>query len=169
MWRSCKRSQSSSFFIPDICDVKLWARDPRLAIADWSVGAQLSVYMSYFLRKLVRFSNRTCRSCKTLPFYLLKWVWAKLNNTFYGNLFIDCILYITDIWDEEQGLLGAIAWSPHVLPRTAPGALHDHYPVENCSGLFWRLWYQFHQQPMKRKRGRCEDGQHEISTCCTQS
>ena len=31
---------------------------------------------------------------KTQPFYLLKWVWAKLNNTFHGHLFILCSLSV---------------------------------------------------------------------------
>ena len=36
--------------------------------------------MTIIVKELERFSNRTCGSCKTQPFYLLKWVWAKLNT-----------------------------------------------------------------------------------------
>ena len=31
---------------------------------------------------------------KNQPFDLLKWVWAKLNNTFHGHLFILCSLSV---------------------------------------------------------------------------
>ena len=52
----------------------------------------------WMLRHVVWFSNKSCGSCKTQPFYLLKWVWAKLNNTLHGHLLIICSLLCRLCW-----------------------------------------------------------------------
>ena len=49
------------------------------------------------------FTNIGCRSCKTQPFYLPKWVWVKLNNTktqyTHAQLFV--IQYTTK-WNYQK-------------------------------------------------------------------
>ena len=48
--------------------------------------------------ELVRFSNRSCRSCKTQPIYLLKLIWANLNNTLHLTPVYSLFFHISLYW-----------------------------------------------------------------------
>ena len=78
MWGISQTNLLQSISIPALGSVKLSAVQYCLP----QICNQHTFY-SLLMKELVWFSNRSCSSFQSQPFYMVKWVWAKMNNTVY--------------------------------------------------------------------------------------